>query len=236
MENKKLIEREQLEKFISNEKMKFIVHNITNSETPDFIVNINKRNISIEHTTLIHPELKKVENYRNKIIDNAKKKFEEKYSDYIYTLVTFKNIQLKSGKKEEQKYTDEVFKLIEQIYLTNKNFKFNISSKRRRDNVSEIIEYFSVDNVHNFSHWQHFGAFLVDWIDVNWLQKIILKKENNLGKYANNFNENWLLLVSNFGTKPSAYRTDFIDFSVIKSKFDKIYLYCYREDEVQIIK
>jgi hypothetical protein len=42
--------------------------------------------------------------------------------------------------------------------------------------------------------------------------------------------------VSDFGTPASANRTDFIDFSDIKSKFDKIYIHSYRADEITIIK
>lgn len=236
MDKKKQIERYQLEKFISNESLEFLVYNIENSETPDFIVNINKKIISIEHTRLIVPELQKIESYRDKIIKNAQKKFEAKYSDKLYTLITFKNIQLKSGKKEEEKYTNEVFNLIEEIYLKNRQFEFRIKSDRNRESISETIEYFSVNNTENFSHWQHFGAYKVDWIDMNWLQNVISKKENNILKYAKEYEENWLLMVANFGTKASANRTDLTDFSVIKSKFDKIYIHNHIADEVTIVK
>ncbi|WPC10434.1 hypothetical protein LEQ04_06500 [Riemerella anatipestifer] len=71
--DKKQIERYELEKFISNEELKFRVYNIKNSETPDFIVNIDKKLISIEHTRLINPKLKQVEAYREKIINLAQK-------------------------------------------------------------------------------------------------------------------------------------------------------------------
>lgn len=221
---------------MSNEKLKFLVYDIENSETPDFVVNINKKLISIEHTRLINPQLQQVEQYKDRIIKNAQRKFEEKYSAKLYALITFRNIVLKSGKIEEEKYTDEVFNLIERIYLNNRKFEFRISSNRHKEKVSPTIESFSVDNTQNFSHWQHFGAYLVEWIDMKWLQSIITKKENNIAKYHKNYDENWLLLVSDFGTEASANRTDFIDFSVIHSKFDKIYLFSYMEDNVTIVK
>lgn len=233
---KKQIERYQLEKFISNETLKFLVYDIKESETPDFIVNIDKKLISIEHTRLINPELQKIEAYRDKIIKKAQKLFEEKYSDKLYVLVTFKNIILKSGKVEEENYTQEVFKLIEEIYLNNKKYSFRIKSKKNREKVSQTIESFSVNNIDNFSHWQHFGAYLVDWIDMDWLQSIINKKESNIKNYSNQFYENWLLLVSDFGTKASANRTDLVDFSIIKTKFDKVYIHNYIADEVTIVK
>jgi hypothetical protein len=236
MDKKKQIERIQLEKFVSNENLKFLVYDIENSETPDFIVNIDKKIISIEHTRLINPQLQEEENYRDRIIKNAQLRFEEKYKEKIYTLLTFKETKLLGGKDYEKIYTDEVYSLIEKIYLDNSKFEFRISSKRSREFVSDTIKSFSVDNTRNFSHWQHFGAYLVEWIDMNWLTSVIDKKGKNIKKYSKEFDENWLLLVSDFGTKASANRTDFIDFSIIKSDFDKIYLYSYRADEVHQIK
>ncbi|HAO07547.1 MAG TPA: hypothetical protein DCQ50_11245 [Chryseobacterium sp.] len=236
MDKKKQIERYQLEKFVSNDKLKLLVYGIDNCETPDFEVNINKRLVSIEHSRLINPQLQQVEQYRDKIIKLAQKRFEEKYADKLYALITFNNIVLDGGKIAEQNYVDEVFNLIEGIYLSNKRFEFKIHSKRHREKVSKIIESFSVDNIQNFSHWQHFGAYLVDWIDMDWLKGIIKRKEQNISKYTKSYDENWLLLVSDFGTKASASRTDFIDFSVVESKFDKIYIHSYMADEVTTVK
>ena len=107
--------------------------------------------------------------------------------------------------------------------LIIRKFEFKIHSKRHKEKVSATIESFSVDNVQNFSHWQHFGAYLVEWIDMEWLKGIIKKKEMNIEKYPKQYEENWLLMVSDFGTKASSTRTDFIDFSTIQSKFDKIF-------------
>ncbi len=236
MNKKKEIEKHHLTRFISNEKLKFLVYNVEESETPDFIVNIDKKLISIEHTRLINPDLKKVESYREKIIKSAHKRFEKKYSAKLYLLVTFNNIKLKSGKIAEQKYSDEVFKLVEDIYLCNKDYEFRIDSRKRKARVSELIESFSVDNTRNFSHWQHFGAYLVDRIDMNWLQGVISKKEKNIERYPKEFYQNWLLLVSDFGTKASAHNFDRIDLSRIKTTFDKVYLYSFMPDEVEIVK
>ena len=236
MNKKKEIERHHLTSFISNKDLKFLVYEIEDSETPDFIVNIENNLISIEHTRLINPELKKVEQYRERIIQNARKRFRKKYKAELYVLFTFNNIRLKSGKSAEQKYTDEIFYLIENIYLCNKKFDFRVESRDRTSRVSELIRSFSVDSTRNFENWQHFGAYLVDYIDMDWLQKVITKKENNIQRYPKIFYENWLLLVSDFGTKSSAHRFDHIDFSQIKTKFDKVYIYNFRPDEVGSIK
>jgi hypothetical protein len=73
-------------------------------------------------------------------------------------------------------------------------------------------------------------------VDMDWLKKVIEKKENNIERYPKEFYENWLLLVSDFGTKSSSHRFDRIDYSGIKTKFDKIYLYSFRADEIEIVK
>jgi len=236
MDKKKQIERYQLERFVSNDKLKLLVHSIKNCETPDFEVNINKRLISIEHSRLINPELQKIEQYRDKIIKLAQKRFEENYADKLYVLITFNNIVLEGGKIAEECYVAEVYNLIEKIYLNNKCYEFKIHSKRHRERGSKLIESFSVDNVQNFSHWQHFGAYRVDWIDMDWLKSVIKKKEKNISKYLKEYEENWLLLVSDFGTKASTNRTDFMDFSTIESKFDRIYIHSYMADEITIVK
>lgn len=154
----------------------------------------------------------------------------------MYVLLTFRNINLKGGKIAEEKYINEVYNLIEEIYLNNRNHEFRISSKRNKSKVSESIERFTVDNIQNFSHWQHFGAYLVERIDKNWLENIINKKEVNIQKYKRNYEENWLLMVSDFGTKASSSSTDNIDFSSINTKFDKIFIYSYMADEVTVLK
>lgn len=236
MDKKKQIERYQLEKFISNENLKLRVYQIKDSETPDFEVNVDKQWISIEHTRLINPQLQQVENYRDEIIKAAQKRFEAKYSDKLYVLITFRNVKLKGGKIAEEKYINEVYNLIEQVYLNNRKFEFQIDSKRNKEKVSPTIESLSVNNIQNFSHWQHFGAYLVEWIDMEWLKNIIKRKEVNIKKYSKQYVENWLLMVSDFGTKASSTRTDFIDFSTIESEFDRIYIYSYRADKITIVK
>lgn len=236
MNNKKEIERYELRKFLSNEEMKFLVYKIIDSETPDFEVIINKNNISIEHTKLILQEKRQVEEYLKKIVRLAQNKFNEKYDDDLYVLITFKNKIFEGGKMEEQKYVDEVFQLVESIYLNNKDFEFSIHSKYNKFSITKNIETFSIYNNRKMNHWQTFGAWKVDFIDLKWLEKNIKIKEEKIEKYEKTFYENWLLFIANFGDKSSSLRTDFTDFSEIKSKFDKIFIYSFIEDKVTVVK
>lgn len=235
MDEKKKSERRQLESFVSNENLKLRVCGIENRETPDFELILEDGLISVEHTRLIDPKLIEVEQYRDKIIKQAQKRFEEKYPEKLYALITFQNIVLGGGKKAELDYVNHVYDLIEEVYLKNKGYDFKVSSGLHRTG-SKLIRSFSVENKMNFSHWQHFGAYKVDWIDMKKLKEKISAKEKNIARYPRKYDENWLLMVSNFGTKASANRTDFLDFSVIESTFDKIYIYSYRENEITVVK
>ncbi|CAL2104157.1 conserved protein of unknown function [Tenacibaculum sp. 190130A14a] len=230
MDKKKEIERHQLIKFISNSELKLRVSNIIDFETPDFILDIDGLKVSLEHTRLINPKLKQLESYREKIINNALKLFREKYDDELYVLMTFNNIKLKSGLKAEMEYSIEVFKLVETIYLNNKNFEFDISSKFLDSKVSNLIDSFSISNTRKFENWQHFGAYLVERVNIEWLQTIISKKEKNIKKYPEEYDENWLLLVSDFGTKASTHDFEHSDFDKLESNFDRVYIYNYMPD------
>lgn len=61
---------------------------------------------------------------------------------------------------------------------------------------------------------------------------IIKGKESNLSKYKNDFDENWLVIAANFGTKSSALRFDYINQIEYKSKFDRVFIYKQFEDKI----
>ena len=124
---KKIIEKEHLLRFLSSEVFDIPINNIQESESPDFIIKMNSKQISIEHSRLIIPDLKKIERYRDKIINRAHKKFKKKYPNDLYVLITFdKSKELLPGEKFEKKYADEVFDLVEKLYFESK--KKTISS------------------------------------------------------------------------------------------------------------
>jgi len=235
-EIKKRIERRHLTDFFSNEDLTYRVYSIQDSETPDFIVNVDTRLTSIEHTRLINPFRKNIEEYYERIIRNAKLRFESRYSEKLYVLLTFNEREVSKGRDAQEKYTDEIFNLIENIYLCNKKLRFRIRSRSRLFPVSQLIESFEVNNEDNFSHWQHFGSYSSDRIDIDWLQDIISRKDRKIDKYSQKFEENWLLLVTDFGTKASGFQYEFTDYSPIKTRFDKVYLYAWRADEVVSVK
>lgn len=231
MNKKKIIERHQLTKFISNTDLKLKVVSIIDNETPDFIITSKYKRISVELTELTNPEVKKVESYRNKIIKVAEQMFIEKYKTDLYVLITFENVILSPGKAEER-YAKELFEIIEKEYLTSNAQEFSIVKNR----MNTFIRRLRIANNRELNNWQRFGAYHIDWIKPEWMTKRIIRKQENISKYAEKFDENWLLLISNTGSKSSANRFDYVDFKEIQTDFERVYVYKYIENETIQIK
>lgn len=221
--------------FISNESLGLRVKTIEESETPDFIIKELTKNISIELTQLIHPSLIEKEAFKEKLVDMAHKLFKEKYRDVLYVLVLFRNVPIRCKGNEVFKLAESLLKMIEDIYLPNKDYEFHISTKDF-DTDCSIVEKLIVSNNKEFENWQSFGAFKVEYVDINWVKEKILEKEILLEKYSKVFDENWLLLISNFGFKSDTHRFYYLKQEKIESKFDKIYLYKYRDKEIIQLK
>jgi hypothetical protein len=235
--NKKDTERYILTKFVSNDILKLPVISIKDSETPDFIVQLIKdKKISIEITRLINPEHKKIEAFNNMIVEEAEKLFNNEFDEKLRVLITFSDKVIKCSKSEIGNYAKDVYNIIRQIYLNNKGFEFSVSFDRLNRPYNDYIESLHVDNILNFANWQTFGAFRVDYVDFTWLVNIIKNKENNIKKYIDTFHENWLVMVSNFGTKSSALRFDYINQEKLHSQFDKVYVYKLFDDKVIEVK
>jgi hypothetical protein len=224
-----------LKDFISNESLGLRVKGIEESETPDFIVHEIEKNISIELTQLIHPNLIEKEVFREKLVNMAHKIFKEKYNIELYVLITFNNVPIRCKGNEIKKVAESLFGMIESIYLRNKEYEFNISTKKF-DSNDKYIDRISVSNTQNLENWQSFGAFKVDEINIDWVKAKIIEKEKMIERYRGNFDERWLLLVSNFGFKSDTHGFYYLKQEKIESKFDKIYLYAYRDKEIINLK
>lgn len=233
--NIKKIEQFHTEQFLTNLGIKPDGLLPLKNDPPDFSLQIDNRFISIEHTRLINPKMKEKEEYKDKIIKEAQKRFENKHNEKIYALITFQQVDLE-GKHRFEEYVLGVLDVIEQIYLNNKNFEFFISSKLNSFGVSDLIESITINNKDNFSHWQHFNSFLVPEVDINHFQNLISKKEKRIDAYSNQFDENWLLIVGELGTEASTYTFHQMNFSEIHSKFDKIYLYSHTPGGITVVK
>jgi hypothetical protein len=232
---KKLIESRTLTDFLKNHT---IAHNITAfqaSETPDFICEANDKRISIEITGLIDPVRRKIEALQDKIIDDARKRFQSKYNENIVANITFTNQPLRHGLVDLEKYSKELSDEVEKAYLDHRTAPFHVTVKCEPP-TSWFIEKISINNKLSYSAWQRLGISRHDWVSQDWLISAIIAKESNLKRYRNKFDENWLILTSNHGTKSSAHRFDFMNFDNIKSDFERIFIYEKMEDEIIVIK
>lgn len=234
--SKKQTERHILEKFVSNPKGGFRIASITNSETPDFkITTFEKKKISIELTRLINPELREKEQFRTAIVERARDLFRKKYSANLEVHVVFANKIIKCRRAEIDSYAKQILEIVEGVYVPLQNFEFRVSSKEMMFS-NENFDSIFISNEFDFANWQTFGAYIVDKVNFTWLKDVIAQKEKNITKYGETFDENWLLLTSTFGTKSSAFHFDYINFSELQTKFNRVYIYKYFEDSVIEVK
>lgn len=233
--SKKELELVLLRNFLSNEALGLKVKSITESETPDFIIEELNKNISVELTRLIHPATMQKEAFQEKLVEMAQQFFKEKYDDELYVLVTFGNVSIKCKGEEIKKHAEDIFKVVEDIYLPNRKYEFNVSSKYSH-HINSYIGHITVANNRDLENWQPFGAYKVNYVDIGCVKGIIKEKEKGLEQYSKRFKENWLLLIANFGHKSSTHGIYHLKQQKIETKFDKIYLYKYMDKEIVELK
>jgi len=224
-----------LRDFISNESLGLRVKRIDENETPDFVIQELTKAISVELTQLIHPGLMEREMFIEKLVDRAHKLFKEKYKAHLYVLITFSDIPINSTANGVSKLAEEVFRMVEEIYLPNRKHEFHISANYF-DSDDDWVERITISNNLEFEHWQPFGSFRVNEIDTNWVKKVINQKEQLIDKYNTLVDEKWLLLVSNFGFRSDTHSFHYLKQEKFQSRFDKIYLFKYREKEIYQLK
>lgn len=214
--SKKQLELILLRNFISNESLNLRVKSITESETPDFIIEELNKVISVELTRLIHPATMQKEAFQEKLVELAQQLFKEKYGDELYVLVTFSNVPIKCKGDNIKKHAEDLFKVVEEIYLPNRKHEFHVSSKYN-NHINSYIGHISVSNNRDLENWQPFGAYKVDYVDVDWVKGIIKEKEKRLTLYRENFKENWLLLNCQLWT--SIFDTCILPFEATRNRY-----------------
>lgn len=227
---KKEFELHMLRRFISHETHGLRIKSIEEGETPDFIIRELTKDISIELTRLVLPDLMKVEKFQEKIVELAWKKFKETHKEKLQVLVNFSNRIIKCAGDEINIYVNELVQIVEEIYLNNKRFRFHLSSVGRTHPINHFIDSISVFNDLDFDNWQPFGAFRVAKLDTRFIENVIRVKEDKIKLYTTKTTENWLLLLANFGHQSSTHDFDYLIFNGFESSFDRIYLYKYMDD------
>lgn len=219
-----------LSKFISHEEHGLRVKTIDECETPDFIVRELTKDISIELTRLILPDLMQEERFQDKLVSLAWKKFKEKYPDKLQVLVNFSNQVIKCSANEIDKYVDQLIEVVEPVFLANRKFEFRVSSVGRGRHINRFIDSIAISNDLALDNWQPFGAFLVKPVDADWIKNIIKSKESKIANYPDKYDENWLLLLANFGHESSTHEFDYLFLKDFESVFDQVYIFKYMDN------
>lgn len=228
---KKQLEQRVIEQFISHESLKLRVSAVNASETPDFIIKSLRENYSVELTRLVNPEIKAIEVLQERIVEGAKELFVQKYKEKMRVWVTFNDVPIKCKKGQEDIYSKEIFEFVENVYLTNKDFKFRAKSKRNSPPLPYIEEMY-IGNETGICNWQPFEGFIVTRPDFKIIDEAIRSKEKGLQKYHQDYKENWLVIAANFGKQSTALDFMFIETYKATTNFDKVFIYNFRSDEV----
>jgi hypothetical protein len=229
-ERKKEFELHMLRCFISHDTHGLRVKTIDGGETPDFIVKELKKDISIEITRLILPDLMQEERFQEKLVNLSWKKFKEKYPDKLQVLVNFSNNVIKCTANEVGNYVNQLLEVVEPVFLANRKFEFRVSSIGRERPINTFVESIVISNDLDLDNWQPFGAFKVNPIDSKWVQEVINSKESKIAQYTEKCDENWLLLLANFGHESSTHEFDYLILPGFESLFDRIYIYKYMDN------
>jgi hypothetical protein len=186
---------------------------------------------------LIKSEAKVIEEFRNEIVRRAHKEFRRQNDRDLYCLVTIANVRLneKARNKQINEYSKQLVEHVQSIANQQTDNDFDVSLDRG-DLKESVVERLHVKSSKGFDHWQQFGAHRVDWTDRDWLSERIMQKEQKIPRYPEKYDSNWLLFLSNLGSKSSAHRYDFMDFDSLQTTFDKIFIYQSQDGSVTVVK
>ncbi len=234
--NKKTLETNILKRFLLHQKISVEpIPILPENEPPDFIIKLNSQKISIELTRLIRPRVSEIEAFSNRIIQLAHAKFKEKYNVSLMVSVNFTSAPLNGRGNKINTYVNRLYDLVEDTYLVNVNREFHYVSKSKP--VNDFVNSIVISNKPDINDWQLYGAFKADSPDIEWISKVIQRKESKIEKYREDFDEKWLVLVANFGYRSSTFDFNFpLSCKLSSTLFDQIYLYQYINNSTAKIK
>jgi hypothetical protein len=223
-DTKKQLEKAQLDSFIKGLEIE-IDQIIPGDEPPDFVLlTKDGRRIAIEITQIIQQSLRRNEEMRNHIVEEAERLFVLKYAVEIDCMVRCFPVQLTGKARETASLISELFEAVEAVYLENRDVEFDIDLDNSFGG-SSFYEKIHLAFPPVFGGWQSHGANSVNLIDQAAFLAAVVKKENRLPNYAGMYDSKWLLFVIPVGSKSSAFRFDGIQFENFESSFDSVFLH-----------
>lgn len=234
-------EREEfyLSKFVSNPALGMIISAIKPMDPPDFqisrFIDNQFQEIGVELTTVTNPNLKAIEATQDKIVRDAYQLYKNEFKDILRVFVHFRNTTLPGDPKLLNSLSQELFEMIREISIKNMGYEFHLRSNDLFF-AHPFFEKIIVSNELDFEDWRPFGVFMVPYIDEIWFAEKISRKEEILKTYRDQFEENWLVLLANFGHRSTAFQFPNLKGDFNSSPFDKIFIYNYMPDTIKVIK
>jgi predicted component of viral defense system (DUF524 family) len=198
--NKKEFEEYQLRQFLKALKLHHAIDNLTESETPDFIIHLFHSKLSIEITQFIDRQTKKSEALKKKIISLTGEKFQNERREMVVVSFDFEDKVLDYSSKFIENISDEVSISLLSEY-SKRNTEIFKSSIELNPLLKEYFKKITITNELGFDDWRNPGAHKVPFVDEIKLKDCINKKHKSLIKYSHNFDENWLLIVAGLGRR-----------------------------------
>lgn len=236
---KKTAEERILKRFVSNKELGLIISTIQPLEPPDFkmkrYVNDEFKNIGVELTRVINPNLMQYESGQDKIVKMAHETFKSVLSDKLTVYVDFSKAPFSLDPISLRSLSESLAKIVTDVALKNKGFLFRVET----DQIALPVEFDKLTiekNDDDFENWQRFASFSVPYVNENWFAEIIKKKEARIPSYSETFDENWLILAANFGNASSHFQFTNLKLSLQNSPFERVFIYLFRDDKVIVLK
>ncbi len=158
---KKDTEKRTLIRFVSNKSLRLRIAGITAMDPPDFKMSryVNKifKEIGVEITRVLNPQLKKFESAQHRIVELALLEFKKTHSDNLVVYVDFSNAPFSLEPDSLQNLSISLSKMVKGIVENNRGYLFRVDTNHAlRDSIFENI---TVSNEEfDFENWQPVGV------------------------------------------------------------------------------
>ncbi|SDF56308.1 hypothetical protein [Cellulophaga baltica] len=215
LEKKEVLEVCQIGKFVEVIDAEIQIVDKPKPPSPDFIISYNGQIIGLEHTQIYSADRSRYLKIKT-LLNNAEKKFREKYQDEnLIASISVKNDEFDYKQKDKPKLTENI---ADYVYWTKNRIEFklpNFITEITTTKHDQVSFWFDEKNWNN-----------AEYLTRERLHAEILKKEPKIQEYRNskqNLSEYWLVLM--IGSLSSvSYKLNESENYKMDSAFNRVYL------------
>lgn len=210
---------------------------------PDSIIQLEGRNIGIEHINIKHSDLANSEGPRRNIVLGAQRLAEANKISPVIVQVLFREKNLPESKKDRKTLSTKLYETIRNNInkiSKEKSTCLNIP-ENRQENMQENIQ--SIYARHAFygrkcHYWSSVEAGWILTLRPEKIQELIDKKNPKHKEYINsNCNDVWLLIIIDRTKNDQRFVLDKnISNTIFNSEFSKIFIFDIINKEVTLLK